>query len=283
MKGNIFIPIALLLTILSAISIYKLADLQVMSTKNEIMSKELRLYKVQVQDLEDIISEQNSNLKVHKELLANMQAELRKTGQSRYELQEAAQRALSAANIFEKLNNTDKELLSKYSKIYFLNEHYEPSNLVTIPTNLTWQGRNLKVKQEVLPFLLEMLKAMEDTGIDPRIVSAFRSFNTQEQLKNINKITYGTTEANKFVADQGFSEHQLGTTLDITDTRTGGLSGFENTKEYEWLVSNAYKYGFVLSYPKGNAYYAFEPWHWRFVGKDLAKRLNKEKDRKSVV
>jgi D-alanyl-D-alanine carboxypeptidase len=55
------------------------------------------------------------------------------------------------------------------------------------------------------------------------------------------------------------------------------FSGFSKTPEYEWLMQNAYKYGFIISYPKDNAYYQFEPWHWRFVGKSLAKRLNEEK------
>jgi len=54
------------------------------------------------------------------------------------------------------------------------------------------------------------------------------------------------------------------------------LTGFENTEAYTWLQENAYKYGFVLSYPKGNGYYVFEPWHWRFVGKDLAIKLHRE-------
>ena len=43
------------------------------------------------------------------------------------------------------------------------------------------------------------------------------------------------------------------------------------TPEYQWLVKNAYQYGFILSYPAGNSYYKYEPWHWRFVGEKLAK------------
>src|SRR5690606_18737682 len=81
--------------------------------------------------------------------------------------------------------------------------------------------------------------------------------------------------ANAFSADQGFSEHQLGTTVDFTTTGLGGgLQGFGNTPAYQWLVQNAYKYGFVLSYPEDNAYYVFEPWHWRYVGEDLAEDLH---------
>ena len=54
------------------------------------------------------------------------------------------------------------------------------------------------------------------------------------------------------------------------------ISGFDKTPEYKWLKENAYKYGFIISYPAGNNYYKYEPWHWRFVGKDLASDLQKE-------
>jgi D-alanyl-D-alanine carboxypeptidase len=53
------------------------------------------------------------------------------------------------------------------------------------------------------------------------------------------------------------------------------MNGFEKTEAYEWLQKNAYNYGFVISYTKNNTYYSFEPWHWRFVGKKLAKKLHK--------
>ena len=76
-------------------------------------------------------------------------------------------------------------------------------------------------------------------------------------------------------AGQGYSEHQLGTTLDfITPGQNGNLTGFDKTDAYLWLQNNAYKYGFILSYPKGNTYYMYEPWHWRFVGIKLATYLH---------
>ena len=51
---------------------------------------------------------------------------------------------------------------------------------------------------------------------------------------------------------------------------------FEKTKSYDWLVKNAYKYGFIISYPKQNTFYQFEPWHWRFVGVELARKIHDE-------
>jgi D-alanyl-D-alanine carboxypeptidase len=88
-------------------------------------------------------------------------------------------------------------------------------------------------------------------------------------------VTYGSG-ANAFSADQGYSEHQLGTTFDFTTEGIGGglVTSFENTPAFAWLKDNAHKYGFTLSYPKDNAYYVYEPWHWRFVGEDLAEDLH---------
>jgi LAS superfamily LD-carboxypeptidase LdcB len=78
-------------------------------------------------------------------------------------------------------------------------------------------------------------------------------------------------------ADQGYSEHQLGTALDFTTRALGaGFTSFAKTEAYSWLQANAYKYGFVISYPEDNTYYQFEPWHWRFVGVSLATMLHEE-------
>jgi D-alanyl-D-alanine carboxypeptidase len=94
-------------------------------------------------------------------------------------------------------------------------------------------------------------------------------------LKSTYSVTYGAGTANRFSADQGYSEHQLGTTLDFTTPATGLVfSKFEKTSAYAWLAENGYTYGFVLSYPKNNTYYQYEPWHWRFVGRGLAAKLH---------
>ena len=122
-----------------------------------------------------------------------------------------------------------------------------------------------------------MLADARSQGLDLLITSAYRSFATQARIKTVNETKFGTTKANTFSADQGYSEHQLGTTLDFATSKTGAsFAKFGDTAEYAWLTNNAYRYGFILSYPKGNSYYVYEPWHWRFVGIDLATRLHNE-------
>ena len=54
----------------------------------------------------------------------------------------------------------------------------------------------------------------------------------------------------------------------------GAFAGFDRTGAYQWLLANAYKYGFVLSYPANNPYYIYEPWHWRYVGVKLSTALH---------
>lgn len=180
-------------------------------------------------------------------------------------------------NSYRKLVTTDRELLAKYSKVYFLNENYTPRYSVVIPPSYTFEPEKEKmISADVWPFLQKMLDDAGAANIDLKIASAFRSFDTQTKLKSLYKVTYGSG-SNTFSADQGYSEHQLGTTIDFTTMKLGANnSTFEKTAGYTWLTENAYKYGFILSYPKKNVYYIFEPWHWRFVGKALALRLHDE-------
>jgi LAS superfamily LD-carboxypeptidase LdcB len=180
--------------------------------------------------------------------------------------------------ILDKLSKTDEELLQKYSKVYFLNEHFIPDSLTSIDKEWLYnEDMEKKIHTKVNKYLEDMLEDALEDGVKLWVVSAYRSFNEQQHLKGAYTFTYGSG-ANAFSADQGYSEHQLGTTVDFT---TEGLSGglvtsFETTPAFKWLTEHAHKYGFTLSYPKGNAYYVYEPWHWRFVGVDLAKDLKRD-------
>ena len=179
----------------------------------------------------------------------------------------------------EKVIATDPELLAKYSKVYFLNENYEPAQLTIIASSTTFQKeRTYEIHAEVAPYLEDLLEEAAEEGLSLLVASAYRSFDEQASLKSGYRVRYGTG-ANAFSAEQGYSEHQLGTTVDFTTPEVGGtFAGFDRTDEYEWLLRHAWRYGFVLSYPKGNSYYQYEPWHWRFVGEDLAERLHEDEE-----
>lgn len=178
----------------------------------------------------------------------------------------------------QKLSKTDPELLAKYSKVFFLNENYAPSRLTEIPEQYRFTStKPLKIQSDVLVYLQKMVLDASTANNLIYVQSAYRSFSEQKSLKGQYSVNYGSGTANTFSADQGYSEHQLGTTVDLTTPGIGaGLEGFERTDSYKWLVENAHKYGFVLSYPKNNKFYVFEPWHWRFVGIKLATDLHKQ-------
>jgi len=178
--------------------------------------------------------------------------------------------------VLKKLSQTDPELLKKYSKVYFLSEHYVPSKLGVVPDKYVYKKGVLEqIHADVLPFFEKMMDSAEQDGITLEVVSAYRSFGDQTSVKTGYKITYGAGTANQFSADQGYSEHQLGTAIDFTTPEIKAIfAGFNKTKAYKWLEENAYQFGYVLSYPANNSYYQFEPWHWRFVGVVLAAKLH---------
>lgn len=181
-----------------------------------------------------------------------------------------------SVNYLDKLSKTDRELLQKYSSVYFLSENFTPDPLVPINTEMLARTQgSAMIHGDIFPFLERMMRIAKSDGASLLILSAYRSFGEQSAVKSNYKVSYGAG-ANKFSADQGYSEHQLGSTIDFVtpENPTSLTKTFSTTPQYEWLRKNAYKYGFVLSYPEGNTFFQFEPWHWRFVGVDLATRLH---------
>lgn len=235
--------------------------------------------------LQEHIDELNNELvKTQKELAATMNdraqlnTELRSQQDKVTEARKIISEVTDTVENLEKLNELEPELLQKYSKVYFLNEHYTPEEFKDIKEKFLYNEEEPeKVDARVWPFLNRLLQDAQDDNIELYVASAYRSFDEQQSLKAGYTVTYGSG-ANTFSADQGYSEHQLGTTVDFMTTGIGGtLDGFENTEAYEWLRDHAYQYGFILSYPPNNTYYVFEPWHWRFVGEDLAHDLHRDK------
>ncbi len=183
----------------------------------------------------------------------------------------------STVGTLDKLAHTDEELLKKYSKIYFLNENYIPAELSDIAVEYRGPGAtNTKIHGDVWPHLKDLLEDAHDDGVELLVQSAYRSFSAQSSLKSAYKVNYGSG-ANAFSADQGYSEHQLGTALDFTTKKLGAnFNPFASDPAYTWLLNHAHKYGFVISYPEKNKFYVFEPWHWRYVGIDLASDLHED-------
>lgn len=109
-------------------------------------------------------------------------------------------------------------------------------------------------------------------GINLKVISGYRSYNTQKTLYNNYVKRDGKTEADRYSARAGHSEHQTGLAADINSLN----QNFINTKEGKWLNENCYKYGFIIRYPNGKdniTGYMYEPWHIRYVGNDISAKL----------
>lgn len=229
--------------------------------------------------LEKTIAELEKSLETLTSENAQLSEALYSEQQKNAQFEEQIKEIAGTVGTLDKLAKTDPELLQKYSKVYFLNEHYAPPKVRRIDPEYIYSSTDKEeyVHAEVWPELKDLFESATEDGIDLLAISAYRSFSEQAGLKSNYTVTYGTG-ANTFSADQGYSEHQLGTTLDFTTKVLGAnFANFESTDGYLWLTKNAYKFGFVLSYPKNNTYYQFEPWHWRYVGKDLARTLHEDK------
>jgi len=222
---------------------------------------------------------QESIAETHSSLASELEAERAKASALSQQLgsvEGAVGNLSGSVNTLEKLSETDPELLQKYSKVYFLNENYIPERLAAVDKKYLYtESRSESVEYHAWPHLKDLINAADAQGVTIYIKSAYRSFDEQTELKNAYSVTYGSG-ANAFSADQGYSEHQLGTTVDLITTGLKGelTEAFGETQAYTWLQNNAYKYGYILSYPRNNAYYIYEPWHWRFVGVELATYLH---------
>ena len=118
----------------------------------------------------------------------------------------------------------------------------------------------------------QMKKAAIKDNISLRIVSSYRSYNTQAAIYNKNLNLHGAWVANRFSAKPGESEHQSGLAFDINQANRS----FVGTKEAKWLQENCYKFGFIIRYPRGKENvtgYVYEPWHIRYVGEKVAKEI----------
>jgi D-alanyl-D-alanine carboxypeptidase len=112
------------------------------------------------------------------------------------------------------------------------------------------------------------------SGAQLKVVSAYRSYSTQVSTYNGWVSRLGKAQADRQSARPGFSEHQTGLAVDIN---TGADQGFGKTPAGLWLAANSYRYGFVVRYPDGQepvTGYEYEPWHFRFVGVDLATEMH---------
>jgi D-alanyl-D-alanine carboxypeptidase len=166
--------------------------------------------------------------------------------------------------------NEPAGMLTLVDKKHRLPSGYEPSDLVSMkdyPLKISQQY--FKISSAVIPDLLEMAQAARKDGIELTFASTYRSESFQRTLYERNVKRRGRKEADRVSAQPGHSQHQLGVAVDFGSVN----DSFTGTKMERWLNSNAWKYGFSLSYPKGRediTGYRYESWHYRYTGKPAA-------------
>ena len=170
------------------------------------------------------------------------------------------------------ISNPESMLVNKF---YHLPSNYDDNlNIVDIKNWYAFGDR--KILDYVYDAFIEMFNSAKKEDLKLIINSGFRTNKEQYSLYNERKNKYGEEEADKYAARPLYSEHETGLALDIFTYDYPTTTTFENSPEYKWLLNNSYKYGFILRYPKDKEYltgYAYESWHFRYLGKDLAKKV----------
>lgn len=180
---------------------------------------------------------------------------------------------------YESEYNTDvsKDTLMLVNKYYLLGSDYEPSDLVTISQTYSWGDKgSQRIRKDVYDAFLEMWNSASAEGYYLMVSSSYRSYQEQEIVYNNYKKTRGQKYADSIAARPGASEHQTGLTLDIFSKLNNNKNSFKDTDTAKWLKDNSYKFGFILRYPEDKVNvtgYSYEAWHFRYVGKDVAKYI----------
>lgn len=179
------------------------------------------------------------------------------------------------------------DLFTLVTQTYNLSRDYEPNDLVLLTDHLPMDvtlGYPSEIREVALLSLVTLINDMKAEGLQPQILSGYRSYSAQSIAWN-KWSTEMPERASIISARPGHSEHQLGTVIDVGSPSLPEIVGqpdiqfhtyFFKTPEGIWLLDNAHRYGFTLSYTREASEitgFFYEPWHYRFVGPEMAAQL----------
>ena len=160
---------------------------------------------------------------------------------------------------------------------YTVSSAYEPSDLEMSDV----PGQVRRMRPDAAAALREMFQACkEETGCQLLSISGYRSYAKQEGIykRKLRSVKKDVAKAQEYVAPPGASEHQTGLAMDIGQKHKIHLEvSFRDTEGGKWCRENCWRFGFILRYDEGweeITGYNFEPWHFRFVGKEYAKEIH---------
>lgn len=253
-----------------------------------------------VKDIEVLAFSDKPNLLDGVVVEDNSKEEITATVKGEYNIEEEGEYLLSYTAKDSSGNETEKEFkitvknnpnvkISKSTKGYTIKNYYGvtyvdgvvianktyslPSNFA--PNNLVAINGYIKVVDYVKDAFLSLSSDAKAIGLNIYASSGYRSYSNQKYIYENYVSMDGKENADRYSARAGYSEHQTGLAIDVN---TIDMT-FDNTSESVWLRENAYKYGFIIRYPKGKEEitgYMYEPWHIRYVGKELSNKLYKD-------
>lgn len=173
-----------------------------------------------------------------------------------------------------------ESILVYVNKQRMLPDGYDPTDLVDPDVaHSTAPGDERRLLRDEAAQALEALFShAEEEGMELVAISGYRSYQRQTAIYANNVATRGQEHADQFSASPGTSEHQTGLAMDISAASVSlGLNQtFKQTDEGAWAADHAHLHGYILRYPEGKTHitgYAYEPWHFRYIGQELATKL----------
>lgn len=156
-----------------------------------------------------------------------------------------------------------------------ISKDYAPENITKVNIPFVEEATEEEKQMAGVPAkaVEDLVKQAKEEGIQFLGSSAYRSYGTQQETYTKRVKSQGQEKADEYVAKPGHSEHQTGLCIDLTNPDRWFVG---STKEAIWLAENAHKFGFIIRYPKGKEDItgtAYEPWHIRYVGKDIAEEI----------
>lgn len=153
---------------------------------------------------------------------------------------------------------------------------YAPADLVPVPIPYVYEP---VLRTEAASAAVALVEAAAAEGIALQSQSAYRSYDSQVRVYNGWVAQLGQEAADRTSARPGHSEHQTGLAIDFSASPAQCTLDqcFADTPQGQWLAANAWRFGFHLRYPEGATPvtgYEFEPWHYRYVGPELAAELH---------
>jgi len=163
------------------------------------------------------------------------------------------------------------------NKEYNLPEDFVPKDLTQpdIPFDISGYSERKLLRKEAAEAIEDLFAAALRDGYTLYGVSGYRSYKRQKEIFLNNIVTKGKKHTLRYSAAPGTSEHQTGLAMDVSakSVRLKLVTAFATCPEGKWLAEHAHEYGFIIRYPQDKediTGYAYEPWHIRYVGKDLA-------------